>query len=301
MGLRLSEGLNRAVAAGFPKIDPNKHGLQTINPFSLDPQDGIQTRAAPSEKRIERYVDAMARGDEFPPAIVVVVEGEAKLVDGFHRHEAACRSIGKSRAGFLVEIRHGTARDALVEALTANANHGLSLTGKDDEKRYLMACSDPDLRALSVRKMAAFLNIHKSKVERLRSKHKWTKEKTVASGEESDEVKVERHSTLPPLSITYGPPKPPAPLGPLAVSLVDAAVEAAAFAESRGKVASGPFVAEALKKVLRSHPATGAELDKAVREVMALGLWLYKTRQADDLTTGSEEAERERQEAEGDY
>jgi hypothetical protein len=297
----MSDGVNRAVAAGFPKLDPTTPGLQSINPFSLDPQDGIQTRVGPNEKRVEQYIDAMARGDEFPPASVIVVDGEAKLVDGFHRHEAACRSIGKSKVGFRVEVRLGTAHDALVEALTANAKHGLSLTGKDHENRYLMACRDPVLRTLSVRKMARFLGLHKSKVERLRSKHKWTKEKTVASDDGNETVKVERLSSLPPLSVTHGPPKSPAPLGPLAISLVDAAVEAASFAESRGKAASGPFVAEALKKAVRSHPVSGAELDSAIREVMTLALWLYKARQADDLTTGPEVAERVRQEVEGDY
>ena len=63
----------------------------------------------------------MLDGAVFPPVIVFHDGADYWLADGFHRVEAA-RKI--DRKEIEAEIRDGTARDAILHGIGANATHG---------------------------------------------------------------------------------------------------------------------------------------------------------------------------------
>ena len=287
----------RAAAAGFPGVDPGKEGVQAINPFALDPDKGIQSRVNLNERSLQRYREMMLAGGEFPPAIVYAVNGDPCLVDGFHRLTAARDTIGKTRRPFKVEVRKGTKRDALLAALMVNSNHGIQLTRADDENRFLMASRDPQLKQLSIRELGRMLSIDRNRIQRLRSRHAWTR----PDGKQSKKDEFGEGgpafpsmNSLGPLSIPYGKPPTPRPLSELAKTILGHLLEASERAKASGMERSGRFIQETLSESVGAVEASGKDLDAAVDELFKLGVFLGRTRREDGLLTRPEVEERER-------
>jgi hypothetical protein len=294
--------MHQAVAARFPDLDLATAGEQIINPFSLNKNDGIQTRASTREKTVDEYIEAMRRGDSFPPATVFVVGGVAKLVDGFHRLEASRLSIGYTERGFAVDVRMGTARAALREALTANYRHGLRLTAADNESRFLLASEDAEYHQLSVRKLAALLGLSKSRVDQLRKRYAWTRPNgTGRRAFDPGEGELEGFSELGPLTIPYGKPQLPRPLSDLARFILDAAGEASKVATEKRTAHPGAYLAGCLQGAIEGVEVDGTELDGAARELINLGVWLWKKRQTNSLLTRPEIIARTERDAGADY
>ncbi len=89
---------------------------------------GTQMRAAENPKTVAEYVEALERGNEFPPITVFQVGKDYILVDGFHR-VAAYRKRGLDPVSCLVE--QGTLDDAREFACCANQGHGLQRSSAD--------------------------------------------------------------------------------------------------------------------------------------------------------------------------
>src|SRR4051812_22641759 len=89
---------------------------------------GTQSRSAIDEPTVAHYAERIAAGDSFPP-IVLFDDGVAKwLGDGFHRYHGHVRS---GRKTIDADVRKGTKRDAILYAVSANADHGLPRTAGD--------------------------------------------------------------------------------------------------------------------------------------------------------------------------
>lgn len=126
-------------------------GATLVHLSQINRDDGLQVRAALSDRVIADYAQAMGGGEEFPP---IVLFAQAKcdayfIADGWHRLRAA-EEIG--RATISAEIRIGGRQDALRHALSANSKHGLPRSGADKLKALSIACgefSDLSNRALA--------------------------------------------------------------------------------------------------------------------------------------------------------
>lgn len=86
---------------------------------------GVMIRQKLDEGRVQEFMEVF---DQLPPIRVFEVDGGLLLSDGFHRLAAA------ERLGFFeieAEIKKGTRRDAIIEAISINARHGKPLTQEE--------------------------------------------------------------------------------------------------------------------------------------------------------------------------
>jgi ParB-like chromosome segregation protein Spo0J len=97
---------------------------------------GTQVRAALNPEVVASYAEAMHRGDEFPPVMLVDDGVTRYLVDGFHRLKAA-EFAGAT--DLPANIITGTREDALWYALGANRANGERLTEADKTHAVTLA------------------------------------------------------------------------------------------------------------------------------------------------------------------
>lgn len=99
----------------------------------------LQSRAAMHKDYEREFMQAMLRGDAFPP-VVVFWDGKTYwLADGFHRHGAA------RNAGFKdirAEIHYGSRRDALIHSAGSNKAFSIPRSDADKKKAAYMLFSD---------------------------------------------------------------------------------------------------------------------------------------------------------------
>jgi hypothetical protein len=103
--------------------------------------DQLQSRTLQPEVVID-YVEALRRGEQFPPVRVVRDENDNYyLVDGHHR-VAATRQL-RGIEDIAVEIAYGTFEDALWLSWGANRSHGLRRTSMDKRRAIEAAIQHP--------------------------------------------------------------------------------------------------------------------------------------------------------------
>ncbi len=89
----------------------------------VDPAISIRRRL--NEQLVEDYMPIL----ENLPAVLAYATPEGKLLtDGFHRYEAAVR---RGWTHIKAEVRKGTRKDALTQAVLANLAHGMRLTAEE--------------------------------------------------------------------------------------------------------------------------------------------------------------------------
>lgn len=111
----------------------------------------IQPRVSLNQHVVNDYKERIKAGDKFPP-VMVMDDGKKKwLADGFHRHRA---HKDLKRTTIDAEVRKGTKRDAVLEAIKANANHGLRFSNADKRKVVQRLLKDAEWKRLSNRKLA---------------------------------------------------------------------------------------------------------------------------------------------------
>src|SRR5262249_41171412 len=111
---------------------------------------GAQMRAEMRPETVSAYAGAMLNGADFPPVIVFQDGSDYWLGDGYHR-VAAARKI--ERETIEAEIREGTARDAILCGIGANATHGLQRTQADKRRAVERLLSDLEWARWSDRKI----------------------------------------------------------------------------------------------------------------------------------------------------
>ena len=129
-------------------------------------KDGdAQMRVEMHPETVADYAADMLDGAVFPPVIVFHDGADYWLADGFHRVEAA-RKI--DRKEIEVEIRDGTARDAILHGIGANATHGLRRTQADKRRAVERLLTDPEWAAWSDRKIAQLAKVDHKTVGKIR-------------------------------------------------------------------------------------------------------------------------------------
>lgn len=130
-----------------------------------------QFRVRIDEDTVKEYAGLMKDGVEFP-AVTVYADvtdggsGEAShyLAHGFHRLAAAKQA---GRETIAAEVRPGTLRDAVLLALSANHDNGLTRTNDDKRKAVVFCLRDPELRAKTQREIAALCGVTQAMVSKV--------------------------------------------------------------------------------------------------------------------------------------
>jgi hypothetical protein len=123
---------------------------------------GTQMRAAMDAGTVAEYAEIMVSAGgwgPFPPAEAVYDGSAYWMWKGNHRHAALLAAAKQFGTGFNLQVpvivRPGTLRDAILEALGDNAEHGLRRTVEDKRKAVDWALADPELSQWSNAKIAA--------------------------------------------------------------------------------------------------------------------------------------------------
>jgi hypothetical protein len=126
---------------------------------------GAQARVEMSHLIIQEYAEAMRNGDIFPPVIVFFDGTDHWLAEGYHRLEAN-KQIG--RDSISAEVRSGTARDAILFGIGANASHGLRRSQADKRRAVERLLTDPEWAGWSDRKIAEAAKVDHKTVAKVR-------------------------------------------------------------------------------------------------------------------------------------
>lgn len=119
-----------------------------IDQIRRDPR--TQPRNHIDHEVAERYRDAMAEGDQFPPVTVFFDETDYWLADGWHRVQAA---MLLDWTEIEVEVHEGGLREAEWFSFSVNATHGYP-RGKDDVGHILSRIfKDPEWSAKPLREI----------------------------------------------------------------------------------------------------------------------------------------------------
>lgn len=150
-----------SVAGGDAKIEEylDSKGVQwefhpAVETDQFDAQKSLhnQARFQPiDEKRVETYVEAMKRGDQFPPIIAHGKMGKLVVADGNHRLQSAI----KAKKALPVYVITADPQTIVLITFEANTRHGLST---NEEERVQQALYLMDNGA-SVKSAAAALAI----------------------------------------------------------------------------------------------------------------------------------------------
>jgi len=126
---------------------------------------GTQIRAQVSMDVAKEYAEAMGRGDAFPPVRARYDGTHYWVADGFHRIMAA-ELI--QQVAIDTEVKPGTRRDALLDAIGANASHGYRRTNADKRQAVLTLVNDDEWSKKSDRELARIAKVDPGMVGRLR-------------------------------------------------------------------------------------------------------------------------------------
>jgi hypothetical protein len=110
---------------------------------------GAQMRVEMRAETVNDYAEAMLNDADFPPVILYHDGTDYWLGDGYHR-VAAARKI--EHETIKAEVREGTARDAILCGVGANATHGLQRTQADKRQAIERLLFDPEWARWSDRK-----------------------------------------------------------------------------------------------------------------------------------------------------
>ncbi|NLH07002.1 MAG: hypothetical protein GX484_05295 [Chloroflexi bacterium] len=131
--------------------------MPTLSDIRLDwiqDDPATQPRAALDDATVDRYAEALERGERLPPVVVFHEDDKSSaywLADGWHRRAAALKLERK----FLpAEVHLGTKRDAMLYAAGANAAHGLPRSNEDKRRAVLMLLTDDEWRQWSDHEIA---------------------------------------------------------------------------------------------------------------------------------------------------
>lgn len=128
----------------------------------------LQCRVGLVPAVVEDYVDLANAGTVFPPLRVVQVDGRPFLVDGWHRYEMYRR---RGVAVIDCESKTGTRRDAMLEAVRANADHGLQRTRDDRRRAVRLLLQDEEWCLLSARALAELADVSHTFVSQMRARY----------------------------------------------------------------------------------------------------------------------------------
>lgn len=117
----------------------------------IETDGGTQPRERLDADTVDRYTEALAAGNTFPP-VTVFNDGQCFwLADGFHRL-AAHRAAGL--ADILADVREGDQRAAILHAAGCNTTHGLPRSNADKRRAVETLLRDSEWQGWSDRRIA---------------------------------------------------------------------------------------------------------------------------------------------------
>jgi len=125
-----------------------------INEIRID--GNTQYRMVIDQPTVYNYRDAIKHDDELPLIDVIYDGKDYWLTDGFHRYHAF-KLLGIKE--IRVNCRNGCLRDAQIEALKANCQHGKPLTNDDKRNKVKMALKIDGFSGKSDRELAEICNV----------------------------------------------------------------------------------------------------------------------------------------------
>lgn len=131
-----------------------------------------QMRETLDQDTIERYAEAMERGERFPLVDLVEAGGGTFLIaDGWHRVKSSERLGRRTVHAVVHSVPEGeSALDhAVKRALHANNKHGLHLTRGDQKKKAKTALLHPAYQGWTLRALEAEIGVGKSTLGRMRA------------------------------------------------------------------------------------------------------------------------------------
>jgi hypothetical protein len=127
-------------------IDEESATFRLLQLESIAVDQRLQSRKRLNPATVDEYAEVYRDGGHFPP-IVVYQEGEKFwLSEGFHRFAAADKAGVEHLHS---EIRIGGFRDALLNSVGANHDHGLPRTIDDKWKSVEILLNDPEWQGWS--------------------------------------------------------------------------------------------------------------------------------------------------------
>lgn len=128
-----------------------------LDQITLDKK--IQPRVVIQNQIVIDYCDCYLQGDKFPNITVFFDGKKYWLADGWHRYYAA--QLAKFTE-IECDVIKGTYRDALRFSLSANAEHGKSLSLQAKRKIVMNYVSDPETCHMSAREInrASGISMH---------------------------------------------------------------------------------------------------------------------------------------------
>lgn len=130
----------------------------------LDP--AMQCRLEVNDDVVDEYAEAMLEGRTFPPIRFCIVDGKRLVVDGWHRVHAA-RAAGLERIA-AEHVATCTRREAMLEAVKANREHGLRRSSDDKRRAVRVLLTDPEWSAMSNRELAELAGVSHAFVGKVR-------------------------------------------------------------------------------------------------------------------------------------
>lgn len=148
--------------------EPETPTTEMVRLADIDFDLAAQARTEPiDDKTVQRYVDDMKNGAEFP-AIELVRDANGRLycADGFHRR-AAYRRLGRTEVR--ARIRPGTLAEARLRNGIANLSHGLPMSTADRRRQAAWLLSVPEYAARSDRWIAEACGVSPTTIGNLRA------------------------------------------------------------------------------------------------------------------------------------
>jgi hypothetical protein len=142
-------------------------GVQTmmLERLTLDP--ALQPRKDMDPGLMQDYSERLREGDIFPP-LVAYLDDDAVcwLSQGWHRYGAARLAQFLT---FEVEVRLGSRRDAMLDSLASNRDHGLRRSNADKQRAVIAMVYDPEWSQWTDRKIANHIGVSQPMVTKYRS------------------------------------------------------------------------------------------------------------------------------------
>lgn len=125
----------------------------------------IQTRASLNTEHVADLRLAWDAKADIPPVIAYFDKTTYWLSEGFHRLQSAKEA---KRGSLLVEVREGSKRDALHNALASNKTHGLRRSNEDKRLAVGKMLDDPEWSKWTDHKIAEHIGVTQPFVSALR-------------------------------------------------------------------------------------------------------------------------------------
>jgi hypothetical protein len=162
--------------------------MKNINIKTIRIDGGTQSRVEINNEIVTEYAEAIKGGAEFPPVVIFNDGVDNWLADGFHRFHAHNQA---KKSSISVDVRQGTARDAILFSLGANGSHGLRRSNADKRKAVMTLVQDFDWSEMSSNAMAKTCGVSHTFVDSVKSSLA-----TVASDKPKEVTFKTKHGTV---------------------------------------------------------------------------------------------------------